>query len=43
MTSLKQALEWAKIAWESVSQATIVNCWRHTGIVDEVVYELIDI
>ncbi|KAF0707607.1 Aste57867_6581 [Aphanomyces stellatus] len=40
--TLLQALEWAKEAWHGVTQQTIVNCWRHTGILDEEVYELID-
>ncbi|RLN77720.1 hypothetical protein DYB28_003682 [Aphanomyces astaci] len=40
--SLVQALEWAKEAWQGVTQETIANCWRHTGILDEEVYELIE-
>ncbi|CAK4676550.1 unnamed protein product [Aphanomyces euteiches] len=40
--SLLQALGWAKEAWHCVSRDTIINCWRHTGIIDEDIYELID-
>ncbi|RLO05394.1 hypothetical protein DYB28_009982 [Aphanomyces astaci] len=40
--SLLQAMEWAKEAWHSVTQDTIANCWRHTGILDEEMYELIE-
>ncbi|KEP49219.1 putative tigger transposable element derived-like protein [Rhizoctonia solani 123E] len=28
-----EAMQLAQVAWDSVSVATIVNCWRHTGII----------
>ncbi|KAF0703664.1 hypothetical protein AaE_015279 [Aphanomyces astaci] len=31
---LVEAMSWAKDAWRSVSQATVVNCWNRTGILD---------
>ncbi|RHY53117.1 hypothetical protein DYB34_008285 [Aphanomyces astaci] len=37
-----QAMEWAKEAWRSVTQDTIANRWRHTGVLDEEMYELIE-
>ncbi|KAF0712278.1 Aste57867_4880 [Aphanomyces stellatus] len=40
--SLLQALDWAKDAWQDVTRDTIANCWRHTGILDDDMYELID-
>ncbi|RHY96592.1 hypothetical protein DYB35_008631, partial [Aphanomyces astaci] len=40
--SLLQAMEWAKEAWQSVTQDTIANRWRHTGILDEEMYELFE-
>ena len=30
--SLKEAIIFSKIAWDSVSETTIRNCWRHTGL-----------
>ena len=35
------AMRWAQEAWESVTTSTVANCWRHTGIIDEDFYELI--
>ncbi|RQM19807.1 hypothetical protein B5M09_011189 [Aphanomyces astaci] len=40
--SLLQAMEWAKEAWQSVTQDTIANRWCHTGILDEEMYELFE-
>ncbi|RHY05627.1 hypothetical protein DYB25_012884, partial [Aphanomyces astaci] len=40
--SLLQAMEWAKEAWQSVTQDTIANRWRHKGILDEEMYELFE-
>lgn len=36
-----QAMHWCCDAWESVTQSTIANCWKHTGILPEDLYELI--
>nr|CCA25053.1 PREDICTED: similar to Tigger transposable elementderived protein 6 putative [Albugo laibachii Nc14] len=36
------AMRWAQEAWASVTCTTISNCWRHTGILDEELYELIE-
>ena len=36
-----QAMHWCRDAWESVMQSTIANCWKHTGIIPEDLYELI--
>ncbi len=30
--TVRQALLFIKEAWEEVTQSTIANCWRHTGI-----------
>ena len=35
------AMQWAKQAWEEVTSSTIKNCWRHTGILDDDLYELV--
>lgn len=29
---LKEAIRFSRIAWDSVSETTIRNCWRHTGL-----------
>lgn len=34
------AMRWAQQAWAAVTSATIENCWRHTQILDEEIYEL---
>ncbi|KAG9416340.1 hypothetical protein AC1031_000739 [Aphanomyces cochlioides] len=39
--SVLQAMEWAKEAWLEVSSTSISNCWRHTQILDEEMYELV--
>nr|CCA22624.1 AlNc14C161G7775 [Albugo laibachii Nc14] len=36
------AMRWAQEAWASVICTTISNCWRHTGILDEELNELIE-
>nr|CCA23461.1 PREDICTED: similar to Tigger transposable elementderived protein 6 putative [Albugo laibachii Nc14] len=36
-----QAMHWCRDAWESVTQSTTENCWKHTGIIPEDLYELI--
>nr|CCA27957.1 PREDICTED: similar to Tigger transposable elementderived protein 6 putative [Albugo laibachii Nc14] len=36
------AMRWEQEAWESVTCMTISNCWRHTGILDEELYEIIE-
>lgn len=36
------AMRWANEAWSSVTKSTIANCWRHTGILDSDIYELVD-
>nr|CCA23045.1 PREDICTED: similar to Tigger transposable elementderived protein 6 putative [Albugo laibachii Nc14] len=36
------AMRWAQEAWASVTCTTISNCWRHTGILDEELYVLIE-
>ena len=39
--SVLDATTWAQEAWSSVTSVTIANCWRHTGILAEDVYELV--
>lgn len=39
--SVLDAMTWAQEAWSSVTSVTITNCWRHTGILAEDVYELV--
>ena len=34
-------MHWFRDAWESVTQSTTENCWQHTGIIPEDLYELI--
>lgn len=36
------AMRWAQEAWKSVTDTTIENCWRHTQILDDDMYELVD-
>lgn len=36
------AMMWAQEAWARVSPANIANCWRHTHILSDDVYELIE-
>lgn len=36
-----QAMRWCQEAWESVSQSSIANCWKHTGILPDDIYDLI--
>nr|CCA16566.1 PREDICTED: similar to Tigger transposable elementderived protein 6 putative [Albugo laibachii Nc14] len=36
------AMRWAQEAWASVTCTTISNCWHHTGILDEELYDLIE-
>ncbi|KAH9142466.1 hypothetical protein AeRB84_006921 [Aphanomyces euteiches] len=35
-----EAMRWAQTAWQEVTQSTIENCWRHSAILDEELYEL---
>nr|CCA18857.1 PREDICTED: similar to Tigger transposable elementderived protein 6 putative [Albugo laibachii Nc14] len=35
-----QAMHWCRDAWEYVTQSTIANCWKQTGIIPEDLYEL---
>lgn len=37
-----KAMRGAKDAWEMVTKTTITNCWRHTGILDDDIYELVE-
>jgi hypothetical protein len=37
-----QAMQWAQEAWETVTSTTVANCWRHTKIIDDDVYELVE-
>lgn len=34
-------MRWAQEARESVSNATVTTCWRHTSILAEDIYELV--
>ena len=36
-----QAMHWCRDARDSLTQSTIANCWKHTGIIPEYLYELI--
>nr|CCA14149.1 AlNc14C2G257 [Albugo laibachii Nc14] len=36
------AMWWVQDAWASVICISIFNCWRHTRILDEELYELIE-
>ena len=29
---VSDAIRWTKLSWDEVTSSTIVNCWRHTGI-----------
>lgn len=35
------AMRWAEVAWDAVSGTTVANCWRHTGILADDVFELV--
>lgn len=35
------AMRWAQAAWEEVFCTTAANCWHHSGILDEDIYELV--
>ena len=35
------AMRWAQEAWGAVTQATVANCWLHTGILGEDIFELV--
>nr|CCA27080.1 AlNc14C452G11741 [Albugo laibachii Nc14] len=37
-----QAMQWDQEAWEMVTRTTVANCWRHTKIIDDEVYELVE-
>jgi hypothetical protein len=34
--NVKQAIIWAASAWNDVSQATVINCWRKSGVIPNV-------
>lgn len=36
------AMRWAQEAWDKVTSASISGCWRHTGILDDDMYSLVD-
>lgn len=36
------AMQWAQKAWSKVTPTTISHCWRHTRILDEDMYELVE-
>nr|CCA23555.1 hypothetical protein TRIADDRAFT_5525 [Albugo laibachii Nc14] len=36
-----QAMHWCRDAWDSLTQSTIANCLKYTGIIPEDLYELI--
>nr|CCA26028.1 AlNc14C341G10796 [Albugo laibachii Nc14] len=36
------AMQWAESAWMSVTRMTIPHCWRHTQILDDDMYELVE-
>ncbi|KAH9108132.1 hypothetical protein LEN26_005362 [Aphanomyces euteiches] len=40
--NVKEAMEIAIEAWSAVQPRSIANCLRHTGILDEDLYELVD-
>lgn len=35
-------MRWASEAWSQVSSTSISHCWRHTQVLDEDMYELVD-
>nr|CCA15793.1 PREDICTED: similar to tigger transposable element derived 4 putative [Albugo laibachii Nc14] len=37
-----QAMQWAHETWETVTSTTEANCWSHTKIIDDEVYELVE-
>nr|CCA15961.1 peptidase putative [Albugo laibachii Nc14] len=37
-----QAMQSAQEAWEIVMCTTVANCWRHTKMIDDEVYELVE-
>nr|CCA22622.1 PREDICTED: similar to tigger transposable element derived 6 putative [Albugo laibachii Nc14] len=39
---VRVAMRWVQEVWASLICTTISNCWRHTGILDEELYELIE-
>ena len=40
--SLKQAIRFTKLAWDDVTERTIVNCWKHTGLFESKNNEVVD-
>lgn len=36
------AMRWAEEAWAQVTSTTIAHCWRHTRVLDEDMYELVE-
>ena len=40
--SLKQAIRFIKLAWDDVTERTIVNCWKHTGLIERENDEVVD-
>nr|CCA23917.1 AlNc14C213G8957 [Albugo laibachii Nc14] len=35
-------MQWAQEAWEIVMCTTVANCWHHTKMIDDDVYELVE-
>lgn len=35
-----EAMRWCSEAWDSVTQTSIANCWKHTGILPDILAEL---
>jgi hypothetical protein len=36
-----EAMRWCSDAWDAVSQSSVSNCWKHTGILPEIMHDLI--
>ena len=39
--SILVAMRWSQQTWDMVAKATVTNCWRHTGILAEEIFELV--
>nr|CCA25693.1 jerky putative [Albugo laibachii Nc14] len=37
-----QAMQWAQETWETVTSTTDANCWHHTKIIDDELYEIVE-
>ena len=42
MSTPKQAIRFIKLAWDDVTERTIVNCWKHTGLIERENNEVVD-